>query len=136
MPDTLQRDELIALLSRLGSADDAEVLQAARQAQAQVSAAGLSWDDLLAPPDSADEPAEDSDEADEPAPEAAEEETPAATGDGDTESLALIARLLARKDISRELRDELEGYKADIAAGEFLEADRRYLRAVHQRLRK
>jgi hypothetical protein len=34
------------------------------------------------------------------------------------------------------LREELENYKTDIAAGKFQEADRRYVRAVYERLSK
>ena len=136
MTETLQRDDLLALLNRLGSEDDAEVLQAARQAHDRIVAAGASWEDLLVPEDSEDDAAEDSEEADEPEVAAADDEPPAGGGDGDAESLALIGELLARKDISQELREELEGYKADIAEGEFVAADRRYLRAVHQRLKK
>ena len=138
MPDTLQRDELIALLDRLGSEDDAEALEAARQAHARIAAAGVSWEDLLVPQDSADEAAEDSEEADaeEEEADAAEDEPPGTAAEKNAESLALIRQLLARKDISEELRAELEGYKTDIAEGEFIEADRKYLRAVHKRLKK
>ena len=63
------------------------------------------------------------------APEAAP--VPAGTAD---ESRALIDRLLARSDISEALKSELEGYKADIAAGSFEEADGRYLRQLAKRL--
>jgi len=147
MTETLQRDEFIAILNRLGSDEDEEVLQAARQAHARIAASGLSWEDLLVP----DEPADESDEADDESDEAdetedgeleaLEDESPAErAGAGgaekDAESLALIGKLLARSDISAELRAELEDYKTDIAENEFVEADRRYLRAVHQRLSK
>ena len=125
MTETLDRDELIGLLNSLGSEDDAEALAAARRAQALVSEAGVSWDELLVPEESADEE-----------PTEAEEEPPAEAAEKNAESLALIGKLLARKDISQELREELEGYKADIAEGDFTEADRKYLRAVSQRLKK
>ncbi len=147
MTEMLRRDELIAILNRLGSDEDEEVLQAARQAHARIAASGLSWEDLLVP----DEPADESDEADDESDEAdetedgeleaVEDESPAEqAGAGgaekDADSLALIGKLLARSDISAELRAELEDYKTDIAENEFVEADRRYLRAVHQRLSK
>ncbi len=54
----------------------------------------------------------------------------------DADSLALIDELLAKPGISEDLRKDLENYKTDIAAGKFQEADRRYVRAVHQRLSK
>ncbi len=43
---------------------------------------------------------------------------------------------MAKSGISQDLREELEGYKADIAEGGFGEADRRYLRAISERLSK
>ena len=147
MTETLRRDEFIAILNRLGSDEDEEVLQAARQAHARIAASGLSWEDLLVP----DEPADESDEADDESDEADEtedgeleslevespaERAGAGGAEKDAESLALIGKLLARSDISAELRAELEDYKTDIAENEFVEADRRYLRAVHQRLSK
>ncbi len=161
MTEMLRRDELIAILNRLGSDEDEEVLEAAHQAHAQITAAGMSWEDLLVPDgpaaesdevadesdeadDESDEADDESDEADETEDgelEAVEDESPAeqAGAEGtekDTESLALIGELLARSDISEELRADLAGYKTDIAEGEFVEADRRYLRAVRQRLKK
>ena len=151
MTELLDRDELIGLLNRLGSEDDEEALRAARQAHAQIAAAGASWEDLLVPDNPAqesaeepaeepvDEPADESDESeetDEPATEADEDEPPGQATEKNAESLALIGELLARKDISAELRAELAGYKTDIAEGDFLEADRKYLRAVRQRLKK
>ena len=147
MTEMLRRDELIAILNRLGSDEDEEVLEAARQTHARIAASGMSWEDLLVPDEPAaenDEAADESDEADETEDgelEAVEDESPAeqAEAEGtekDTESLALIGELLARSDISEELRAELAGYKTDIAEGEFVEADRRYLRAVRQRLKK
>jgi cell division septum initiation protein DivIVA len=148
MTETLRRDEFIAILNRLGSDEDEEVLQAARQAHARIAASGMSWEDLLVPEEPAAEneepaaePAAESDEADDREREAVEDEPPAerAGAEGtekDTESLALIGELLARSDISEELRAELEGYKTDIAENEFVEADRRYLRAIRKRLSK
>ena len=156
MTEMLRRDELVELLNKLGSEDEGETLEAARQAHARIAAAGVSWEDLLVPDDAAaenNEPAEEPTEepAEEPADESgetedgelgvAEDESPAErTGAGgtdqDAESLALIGELLARSDISAELRSELEDYKTDIAEGEFVAADRRYLRAVRQRLKK
>jgi hypothetical protein len=58
------------------------------------------------------------------------------TGGGNADSLALIDKLLARRGISEDLREELTGYKDDIAGGEFADADRRYLRALGKRLSK
>ena len=57
-------------------------------------------------------------------------------GSKHADSIALIDELLAKSKISTDMREELEGYKTDIAAGEFAALDRRYLGAVHKRLSK
>ena len=141
--EPLKRDDIIELLNKLGSDRDEDVLEAARQAHARIAEAGVTWDDLLVP-DGTDEPEEDEyeepeDEPDEDEYEGPEDEpdkAPAAKAGNDAESRKLIDKLLARKGISDDLRAELNGYKADIAGGEFSEADRRYLNALHARLSK
>ena len=45
-----------------------------------------------------------------------------------------IDALLARSDLSDELREELEGYKEDIAEGEFTASDAKYVDALARRL--
>ncbi len=162
MTEPLERDEVVGLLKRLGSEPDEEVLEAARQVHARITAAGMTWDDLLVPDQAADDTddtddfddtddlddtddADDFDDADDdadtddagyedPGGEGAE---PAAEATGkNADSLALIDKLLAKSGISPDLREELKGYKADIAEGDFREADRRYLRAISERLSK
>jgi hypothetical protein len=61
-------------------------------------------------------------------------EPPAETAKKDADSLALIGELLGEFSISEDLREELENYLTDIAAGKFQKADRRYVRAVYERL--
>ena len=163
MAGNLDRDGIIGLLESLGSERDEDVVKAAREIHAQVTAAGVTWDVLLAPdtaaedeaPDAAaeeeDEDAAGREEADEDAAESTEADgedarfaeaddedaAPApAKGSDNKESLALIARLLTKSDISKDMREELQGYKEDIAEGEFEETDRKYLRALHARLTK
>ena len=163
MAGDLDRDGIIALLESLGSERDEDVVEAAREIHAQVTAAGVTWDALLAPDAAAEDEApggtaeeededaagrvEESEDAAEPA-EAdgedarfaeadGEDAAPAAPRDpGNKESLALIARLLAKSDISKDMRQELQGYKEDTAEGEFEDMDRKYLRALHARLTK
>jgi hypothetical protein len=48
--------------------------------------------------------------------------------------LKIIDDLLAAKGISKELRNELRGYKADIKADEFTASDSKYLEALQRRL--
>ncbi len=176
MAGDLDRDGIIALLETLGSERDEDVVEAAREIHTQVTAAGVTWDELLAPDAAAEDEApggtaedeapggtveEEDDgaagreEADEDAAEPAAEPTeadgedarfaeaddedaaPAPARDrGNKASLALIARLLAKSDISKDMRQELQGYKEDIAEGEFEDMDRKYLRALHARLTK
>ena len=144
MAGNLDRDGIIGLLERLGSERDEDVLEAAREIHAQVTAAGVTWDVLLAPDAAAEEEDEDAaarGEADGEDAQFAEADgedaapTPARDR-GNKESLALIARLLAKSDISKGMREELQGYKEDIAEGEFEDMDRKYLRALHARLTK
>ncbi len=158
MTEPLERDEVVGLLKKLGSEPDEDVLEAARQVHARITAAGMTWDDLLVP----DEGAEDTDDADDTddtddaddaddaddiddADSAAvgyedledeSAEPTAETAGKNAASLTLIGKLLAKSGISQDLREELEGYKADIAEGDFVEADRQYLQAISARLSK
>ncbi len=141
MATDLDRDGIIGLLESLGSERDEDVLEAAREIHARITAAGVPWDALLAPVGTAVDAAFEEGTADEDAAEPAEADgedaAPAAPRDpGNKKSLALIARLLAKPDISKDMREELQGYKEDIAEGEFEDMDRKYLRALHARLIK
>ncbi len=155
MAGDLDRDGIIGLLESLGSERDEDVLEAAREIHAQVTAAGVTWDVLLAPDGAAEdeapggtaeeededpaerEEADGEDAAEGEGLEESEDAAPAPARDrGNKESLALIARLLAKSDISKDMREELQGYKEDIAEGEFEDMDRKYLRALHARLTK
>ncbi len=143
MTSPLNRDDVIGLLKSLGSERDEEVLAAARQVHDRITAAGMTWEDLLRPDDGGDlddlddldalddtEDTEDGHVADE-APE-----TSAERAKKDAESLALIDRLLAKSGISDDFRTELQDYKIDIAEGDFEAADHRYIQAVYKRLSK
>ncbi len=132
MTEPLERDNVIELLKRLGSDQDETVLEAARQVHAQITVAGMIWEDLLVP----DVAADDGDDIEYQDTEDETPEPPAETAKKDADSLPLIDELLAKTGISEDLREELENYKTDIAKGELEEADRRYIRAVHGRLSK
>ncbi len=132
MTEPLERDYVIELLKRLGSDQDEAVLEAARQVHAQITVAGMTWEDLLVP----DVAADDGDDVEYQDTEDETPKPPAETAKKDADSLALIDELLARTGISDDLREELENYKTHIAKGEFEEADRRYVRAIHGRLSK
>jgi hypothetical protein len=118
----LDRDSLIAQLDRLGDADDAKALAAAREIHQRVTAANLKWGDLLLPTDGVGTNAADSE---------ALLDRPAAPV---SEDYALVDLLLARRDLSQDTREELTGLRADIDSGEFTARDRKYLQSLEARL--
>ncbi len=172
MTEPLSRDAAIELLKKLGGERDEDVLEAAREIHARITAADMTWDQLLVSEDGADEPDDfddadqfgdedtgdedtgdegtgDEDSGDEDSGDSDEtddtddDETPEPEATGarpagakDAESLALIEKLLAKSNISADLREELKGYKIDIAEREFDARDRRYISAIHKRLSK
>ena len=87
-----------------------------------MDAAGLTWEALIV----GAEPEDDLDDGDD-----STEFVPVSDASGDAE---LIDTLLARGDLSEDTRDELVGYKQDIAEGEFTAADSQYLQALAKRL--
>ena len=138
---TLERKQVIELLDKLGSDQDADALAAARMLHNQIAESGMSWDDLLvrdrteakeeAPIDSPPNEGDESDDIE----EETEEFGTGFNGD-ETQTLILIQEMLGREGISSEFREELEEYKSDIAAGIFDASDHRYVHAVYARLTK
>jgi hypothetical protein len=126
----LDRDSFIALLDRLGDADDGKVLSAAREIHQRMSAADLKWGDLLLPT----------------AGSASAESAGAEGGDGEGtldqpaqaagDDYVLIDRLLARSTLSPDTREELAGLRADIDSGAFTARDRKYLQSLEARLKR
>ncbi len=135
MTERLDRAELISLLETLGSDNDEEALNAARVLDGKVTAAGASWAELLS--ESIGKPDEEP-EDDSPGLDLGDlgnlEELPADAAARNSESLALIEKLLGKPGLSAELREELEDYKKDIAEQEFTDSDHRYIRALCKRL--
>lgn len=119
----VDRAVLIELLNRLGSDDDATVLDAARSLHRKVAEFGLSWDDLLRLDRNDDATSDDLDES----------TIDAAASPDDSETAELIERLL-RKDVSADLHEQLDEMKRQLADGSLDQDDRRYLRAVAKRL--
>jgi hypothetical protein len=116
------RAGLIELLERLGSADDATVLEAARALHRKTEEAGLSWDELIRP-----------DEED-PVGGTVEELPRAAIADPDTAEVTRLIERLLRKGVSETLRDDLTEMKQQIASGTLEPEDARYVRALARRL--
>jgi hypothetical protein len=120
----LDRAALIDLLDRLGSSDDATVLEAARALHRKAAESGLSWDDLLR----LDQPDDDT------AVDASGEGEAASVASPDVgDTVRLIDRLL-RKGVSDNLREDLIEMKRQLGEGELAQEDRRYLRALAKRL--
>ena len=138
MSVTLERNQVIELLDKLGSEQDEDVLAAARMLHSQITESGMGWEDLLVgdEPEVEEEAQVDSlpDENDDIAEDTVEPDT-RFTGD-ETQTLSLIEKLLARDGISSEFREELEAYKIDISDGKFESSDHHYVHAVYARLTK
>ena len=120
----LDRSEIIALLEELGADDDQQVLAAARSLSARISEEGMTWDALLRPKLTS----------------APDQETFVAQSCEASVSLdraddaKLIEHLLAKKSLSRELRESLSDLKRGLSDGTADAADRRYVRALAKRL--
>jgi hypothetical protein len=160
----LNRKNFVEMLERLGSDSDQTVLESARELHRNVTQAGVTWDDLLRPemepaavapakfPAAAEEPSDPPPAAAEkpshPPPAAAEKPShppPAAAPAGRSDRSALseterveagkiIDRLLAGKNVSKNLREDLKELKRGIPSGEFEMMDLHYVRALTKRL--
>lgn len=144
MANSLNREELIQLLSNLGDENDEVVLSAAKEIGGKIREAGVQWDDLLIPESGPEIPesepeieeAEDDDVAAEAEEDGDSETDSSSPPPDDQESLKLIEKLLAKSDLSEGMRDELEMYRDDINDGDFSNMDRKYVRALYERLTK
>ncbi len=135
----LDRAGIIELLGRLGADDDETVLHAARELNRKMSEAGARWEDLIrSPTPAADAGADERHPEAQPVRTAPDGGAAAPTGAGSpaerSETARLIERLLARKDVSSNLREELAEMKRTIADGRLDAMDSRYLRALAKRL--
>jgi hypothetical protein len=126
--ENLDRPGIIELLGRLGAEDDQTVLQAARELHRKVTDAGASWDEIIGRPGVAAPAAE-------PPAAASASVAPADAPAADRGDVGrIIDRLLARKDISSNLREELSEMKRSAADGSLDDMDRKYVRALAKRM--
>jgi hypothetical protein len=132
----LDRAGIIELLGRLGADDDETVLHAARELDRKMSEAGARWEDLIGSPTPADAGADERHAQAQPVRTAPDGGAVAAGGSAAerSETARLIERLLARKDLSSNLREELAEMKRSVADGPLDAMDSRYLRALAKRL--
>ena len=153
MIDDFDRDGLIALLQQLNSDEDERVLAAARALRGGMRASGKSWDDLLrgsndepsrsrdiedGAKDSVENDVEDDvdDDVDDDETEEIEISTSPSESMSDEDALKIIERMIKKLKVSVMMREELEGYKEDIADGEFDANDRHYLQSLYDRISK
>jgi hypothetical protein len=134
---SLDRPAIVELLGRLGEENEQTVVQAARELHAKVAQSGLTWDDLLRTESEIGGTDEDHHEV---APDAMSDAEPSAGTPGDlsaadkAEAARIIDRLLARKNLSSTLREDLTDLKSTIVDGTFDASDSRYIRALAKRL--
>ena len=164
MQANLDREKFIELLETLGSEDDEQVLSAARDLHAQLTVAGLSWEDLLMPEPGDDDEVEDEDEVlddeeddidaddvdddeddngyeddeedgEDGEDEEDEEDDNPLSDEDKKEALSLIEQVLS-SSVSKTTKEDMADFKADIKEGDFEQSDLRYLRALNNRLKK
>jgi hypothetical protein len=131
------RAGIIELLGRLGAERDVTVLQAARELHQKMSDSGLSWNDLLRRQgDFGDTAAVTESQPLESAPaaDALRGKEGGVSAADRAEAARIIDRLLARKNLSNTLREDLTEFKQMLADGSFEAMDNRYLRALGKRL--
>jgi hypothetical protein len=138
---SLDRPAIIELLGRLGAESEQTIVQAARELHAKVGESGLTWDDLLRPdPEIGGADAERKDAPldaslnETPDPDQPVETEGALSAANKAEAARLIDRLLARKNLSGNLREDLADFKRAIADDSFDATDSRYVRALAKRL--
>ena len=133
----LDRPAIVELLGRLGEDNEQTVVQAARELHTKVAQSGLTWDDLLRPESEIGGTDAESHEA---AADAVSDAEPSSATAGDlsaadkAEAARIIDRLLARKNLSSTLREDLADLKTTIVDGTFDASDSRYIRALAKRL--
>ena len=137
MKTDLERDDFLVLLEKLKSEDDKEILSAARDINAKMTVAGVSWDDLLI---SQDEPIENIDASHDndhgnqnDANEHTDDNFETLNDDESQEAISLI-KTIENMKVSETTKQELSEYKDDLKEGEFEKMDLRYLRALKARL--
>ena len=144
MRTDLERDDFIALLEKLKSEDEAEVLAAVRDLNAKMTVAGVTCDDLLMSQDDAPAASDYSNEDEDEDEEEDEDEVEQTSDDDDSdlnplsaeekaEAASLIAAIRGM-EISDLTKDELKEYEDDLEHGEFEQMDLRYLKALKARL--
>lgn len=133
--DREQREQLIELLRGLASDDPDLVVDHARRASALVEATGLDWSEVVAAPRGGrDVFTPDFDHGDFDLDEEDGDSAPSPLDTADDSVGRTLRRLLDLDVLSDETRADIEGFAADLAAGNLDEQDRRYVQALAARL--
>ena len=140
MGDELNRGELIELLNKLGDSSESEILNSARIIHRKVTSAETTWNELLVPDHTDEDELSEDDSWDEDAPSDddswdVDSGTETLQDSDSSDALKIIEKLLSGK-ISDTTREELIGYKDDIAEGDFDKNDLKYLKALSGRIDK
>ena len=137
MKTDLERDDFLVLLEKLKSEDDKEILSAARDINAKMTVAGVSWDDLLISQDEAIENIDSSHDNDHGNQNDENEHTDdnfETLNDEESQEAISLIKTIENMKVSETTKQELSEYKDDLKEGEFEKMDLRYLRALKARL--
>ena len=137
MKTDLERDDFLALLEKLNSEENDEILAAARDINAKMTVAGVSWDDLLV---SQGEEKEDRSDFEtgggdqENGEEKGKDENLEPLNEEESQEAETLINAIRNMKVSEATKKELDEYKEDLREGEFEKMDLRYLRALKARL--
>ena len=137
MRTDLERDEFLALLEKLKSEEDNEILGVVRDINAKMTVAGVSWDDLLisqneTQEDSVDDNEDEDDQKGDRANVSGDNFEP--LNDEERQEAESLINAIKGMKVSEATKQELDEYKDDLSEGEFEQMDLRYLRALKARL--
>lgn len=137
MRTDLERGDFLALLEKLKSEEDDEVLGVVRDINAKMTVAGVSWDDLLISQDVTQEDSAD-DDKDEDGQESGRENVSddnfEPLNDEERQEAENLINAIKGMKVSEATKQEIDEYRDDLREGEFEQMDLRYLRALKARL--
>ena len=137
MRTDLERGDFLALLEKLKSEEDDEVLGVVRDINAKMTVAGVSWDDLLISQDVTQEDSAD-DDKDEDGQESGRENVSddnfEPLNDEERQEAENLINAIKGMKVSEATKQEIDEYRDDLREGEFEKMDLRYLRALKARL--
>lgn len=137
MRTDLERGDFLALLEKLKSEEDDEVLGVVRDINAKMTVAGVSWDDLLISQDETQEDSAD-DDKDEDGQKSGRENVSddnfEPLNDEERQEAENLINAIKGMKVSEATKQEIDEYRDDLREGEFEQMDLRYLRALKARL--